>query len=30
LHNTTVLAREQDYSRRLRDVEMSGEVELFR
>ena len=30
LHNATVLAREQDYSRRLLDVEVSGEVELFR
>jgi chemotaxis protein CheD len=30
LHNATVLAREQDYSRRLMDVDVSGEVELFR
>src|SRR5689334_9351229 len=30
LHNVTVLAREQDYSRRLMDVEVSGDVELFR
>jgi chemotaxis protein CheD len=30
LHNDTVLAREQDYSRRLMNVEFSGEVELFR
>ncbi len=30
LHNATVLARERDYSRRLLDVEVSGEVELFR
>jgi chemotaxis protein CheD len=30
VHNTTVLAREQDYSRRLMDVEVSGDVELFR
>ena len=30
LHNDTVLAREQDYSRRLMKLEMSGEVELFR
>jgi chemotaxis protein CheD len=30
LHNQTVLAREQDYSRRLMQVEVSGEVELFR
>jgi chemotaxis protein CheD len=30
MHNHTVLAREQDYSRRLMNVELSGEVELFR
>jgi chemotaxis protein CheD len=30
LHNNTVLAREQDYSRRLRAVDVSGDVELFR
>jgi chemotaxis protein CheD len=30
LHNNTVLAREQDYSRRLMDVEVAGDVELFR
>jgi chemotaxis protein CheD len=30
LHNDTVLAREQDYSRRLSNVEVSGDVELFR
>ena len=30
LHNDTVLAREQDYSRRLMNVDLSGEVELFR
>jgi chemotaxis protein CheD len=30
LHNGTVLAREQDYSRRLMNVDVSGEVELFR
>jgi chemotaxis protein CheD len=30
LHNDTVLAREQDYSRRLSQVDLSGEVELFK
>jgi len=30
LHNDTVLAREQDYSRRLSQVELSGAVELFK
>jgi len=30
LHNDTVIAREQDYSRRLMTLDMSGEVELFR
>jgi chemotaxis protein CheD len=30
LHNDTVLAREQDYSRRLSNVDVSGDVELFR
>lgn len=30
LHNDTVLAREQDYSQRLSNVDLSGEVELFR
>jgi chemotaxis protein CheD len=29
LHNNTVLARERDYSRRLMDVEVAGDVELF-
>jgi chemotaxis protein CheD len=29
LQNDTVLAREQDYSRRLMNAELSGEVELF-
>jgi chemotaxis protein CheD len=30
LHNDTVVAREQDYSRRLMQVDLSGEVELFK
>jgi len=30
LHNDTVIAREQDYSRRLMQVDLSGEVELFK
>jgi chemotaxis protein CheD len=30
LHNDTVVAREQDYSRRLMRVDLSGEVELFK
>jgi len=30
LHNVTVLERERDYTRRLLDVDLSGEVELFR
>jgi chemotaxis protein CheD len=30
LHNDTVVAREQDYSRRLMLVDLSGEVELFK
>jgi chemotaxis protein CheD len=30
LHNDTVVAREQDYSRRLNQVDLSGAVELFK
>ena len=30
LHNVTVLERERDYKRRLLDVDLSGDVELFR
>src|SRR5690242_5316845 len=30
LHNVTVLERERDYTRRLLDVDVSGDVELFR
>jgi chemotaxis protein CheD len=30
LHNVTVLERERDYTRRLLDVDLSGDVELFR
>jgi chemotaxis protein CheD len=30
LHNDTILARETDYRKRLRDSSVAGEVELFK